>query len=164
MPSGGLQAEPMTARLELDLADEAATRRLGTQLAALVRPGDVVALWGDLGSGKTTLARALIQALVGEDEEVPSPTFTLVQTYDGPEATLWHFDLYRLERPEDSLELGLEDALADGLVLIEWPERLGRLLPRRRLDLSLAPGASAEGRRAILAGGDEWTQRWGDLA
>lgn len=117
-------------------------------------PGDVVALAGDLGAGKTTFARALIAAFAAEagqtPPEVPSPTFTLVQTYEFPRATIWHFDLYRIERPEDALELGIEEAFADGIALIEWPERLGPLLPAPRIEVRLAFGDSPDARRIEL--------------
>jgi len=110
----------------------------------------VVALAGDLGAGKTTFARALIAAFAAEAgqpaPEVPSPTFTLVQTYEFPRATIWHFDLYRIERPEDALELGIEEAFADGIALIEWPERLGPLLPARRMEVRLAFGDAPDAR------------------
>ena len=101
-----------------ELADEAATRRLGQTLAALARPGDVIMLHGTLGMGKSTLARSFIQALTSADEDVPSPTFTLVQMYEGANGDIWHFDLYRLDKPEDAFELGIEDAFADGISLI----------------------------------------------
>lgn len=140
-----------TDPIDLLLPDLAATRALARRLAAVARPGDVLALIGTLGLGKTELARAFIQALSGPDEEVPSPTFTLVQLYDGTAGTIWHFDLYRLARPDDVWELGFEDALGGGILLIEWPDRLGPLLPRRRLDLTLLPGDEAGARRAILA-------------
>ncbi len=154
----------MTAPVVLDLADEDATRRLGAGLAARARAGDVLALTGTLGTGKTTLARAFVQALADPAEEVPSPTFTLVQTYEAPAATIWHFDLYRLERPEDVFELGLEEALDEGIVLIEWPERLGGLLPARRLDVTLAEDGPPGGRRATLTSRRQWDDRIGDLA
>jgi len=154
----------MSDSVTIDLADEAATRRLGARLAALARPGDVVALWGDLAAGKTTLARAFIQALLGDDEEVPSPTFTLVQTYEASGATIWHFDLYRLERPEDAIELAFDDALADGVSLIEWPRRLGDLLPAGRLDLALTTGPTASARRATLTSHRQWDDRIGEFA
>lgn len=145
--------------ITLDLADEAATQALGRQLAALARPGDVIALAGDLGTGKSTLARAFIRALTTAEEDVPSPTFTLVQTYDGTTGEIWHLDLYRLERPDDALELGIEDAFATAITLIEWPERLEHLLPKDHLNLHLAGGATATARRATLSGGPRWTDR-----
>lgn len=150
--------------LTIALPDEAATRALAERLARIVRAGDVIALYGTLGVGKTTLARAFIRALTGADEEVPSPTFTLVQAYetgDGP--PIWHFDLYRLTSPDDALELGIEDAFADGISLIEWPERLGGLLPAGRLDLTLEAGAG-DSRRAKLNGGGGWPLRIEELA
>ncbi|GAB4194409.1 MAG: tRNA (adenosine(37)-N6)-threonylcarbamoyltransferase complex ATPase subunit type 1 TsaE [Thalassobaculales bacterium] len=133
------------------LPDESATRRLAALIARQARPGDVIALEGPLGAGKTAFARGFIQALPGgEGEEVPSPTFTLAQSYDLPGGPVWHFDLYRLARPEDALELGIEDAFAEAVTLIEWPERLGPLLPARRLRVVLAP--SGAGRQALLEG------------
>ncbi len=154
---------PETAR-RLPLADEAATEALARAVAGLLRAGDVVALWGDLGAGKTRFARALIDALArrggaGEGEEVPSPTFTLVQTYDLPAGLVWHFDLYRLDLPEEALELGLDEALSGGITLIEWPERLGSLLPRDRLDLTLDFAAAPQSRIATLAGHGRWAGR-----
>lgn len=143
---------------EFDLPDEAATLALGAALARRLRAGDLVALRGDLGAGKTALARGLIRALFGADIEVPSPTFTLVQTYDPPDGpAVWHVDLYRLEQPEEAIELGLEDAFADAVSLIEWPDRLGPYLPARRLDLTLTH--AGDGRRASLAGGGDWPAR-----
>jgi tRNA threonylcarbamoyladenosine biosynthesis protein TsaE len=126
----------MTLTFTLSLADEAATAALGARLGAAARPGGVVALIGDLGAGKTTLARGLIRSLAGAETEAPSPTFTLVQTYDTPHFSIWHFDLYRLTRPEEARELGIEEAV-DGLALIEWPERAGRYLPSARLEVRL---------------------------
>ena len=144
-----------------DLVSEAATASLAAALARRANPGDVIALNGALGSGKTSFARAFIRSLGSGDEEVPSPTFTLVEIYEfargGP--AVWHFDLYRLKYPEEAYELGLEDALAGAIVLIEWPEHLGALLPRERLDLVLLPGSSPERRIARLAGSPRWTDR-----
>jgi len=139
----------------IDLPDEKATLALAAQVAALVQPGDVIALKGDLGSGKTTFARAFIAAR-GGGEVVPSPTFTLVQTYNLPGGAVWHFDLYRLRTAEEAWELGIEEAFAAGVSLIEWPERLGLLLPKRHL-MILLDFAPAEGaRRATLTGGGHW--------
>jgi tRNA threonylcarbamoyladenosine biosynthesis protein TsaE len=132
----------------LPLADETATERLGATLAERLKPGDVVALKGDLGAGKTTLARAILRAASDDPALiVPSPTFTLVEVYETPRGTYWHFDLYRLEAPEQVFELGWEEARADGIVLIEWPERLGPLLPRH---LSVTLEIDGDGRRALL--------------
>lgn len=135
--------------MQIVLPDEEATGRLAARLAALLAPGDVVVLWGDLGSGKTALVRALIRDALEEPEaEVPSPTFTLVQTYDLPMGTLWHFDLYRVAASEEAIELGWEEARAGGIAMIEWPDRLGDLLPADRLDLRLA-FADAPGARLV---------------
>ncbi|MQX37536.1 tRNA (adenosine(37)-N6)-threonylcarbamoyltransferase complex ATPase subunit type 1 TsaE [Roseospira navarrensis] len=146
--------------LTLSLPDEPATVRLGGALADLLRRGDMVALRGDLGAGKTALARAIVRALTGDpDEDVPSPTFTLVQMYDTPDGTpVYHYDLYRLEDPAEALELDLEDALADGITLMEWPDRLAGWLPRDRLDITLGTtGPTA--RRVTLAPAGAWTRR-----
>ena len=133
----------------MSLPDESATERLGATLAERLRVGDVVGLKGDLGAGKTTLARAIIRAAAGDrDLIVPSPTFTLVEVYETPRGAFWHFDLYRLEAAEQVYELGWEEALAEGIVLLEWPERLGRLLPQH-LSVTLEL-ASDDGRRALL--------------
>lgn len=139
------------------LEGEAATTALGRRLAALARPGDVIALTGDLGAGKTVLARGFVHGLGLTDEDVPSPTFTLVQPYDTPEFTLYHFDLYRLKDPDEAFELGIEDAFSEGVSLIEWPDRLGPYLPRNRLDVTLVMGPG-ETRRALLSG-DAWDDR-----
>jgi tRNA threonylcarbamoyl adenosine modification protein YjeE len=145
--------------LTLVLADEAATARFGAKLARLLRPSDVVALSGGLGSGKTALARAVIRAFVAE-EEVPSPTFTLVQTYAAPAFQISHVDLYRLERAREVEELGLDEALdAGGVLLIEWPERAGSWLPADRLDIALSIGATSGTRRADIVGHRSWCDR-----
>ena len=142
--------------LTLSLADEAATTALGTRIGAVTRAADVVALHGDLGAGKTTLARGLIRSLAGPETEAPSPTFTLVQTYDTPGLSVWHFDLYRLNDPAEARELGIEEAV-DGLALIEWPERLGRYLPHARLEVRL--DFSGQGRIARLVDHADWSTR-----
>ena len=126
-----------------------AMRALGARLAPVLRPGDILALWGDLGAGKSTLARGLIQAAMGEEIEVPSPTFTLVQIYELPNYDLWHMDLYRLDDPEDVFELGVEDAFAEAVSVIEWPNRMGGYLPLHRLDITIEQ--TADGRRVTLA-------------
>ena len=141
------------------LADREATRRLARRLARLVRPGDVIGLGGALGVGKTTLARDFIDALADAPQEVPSPTYTLVQTYDVGKITVWHFDLWRIAAPHEAFELGFEDALAGGVSLIEWPERLGPLLPADRLDLVLEHGSAPDARVARIAAHGAWIER-----
>lgn len=140
----------------IPLPDEAATVRFGGALGRQLRPGDVVGLAGPLGAGKTTLARAAIGAVTGL-AEAPSPTFGLVETYEAPGVTLWHFDLYRLEKAEEIWELGLEEALDGGVLLIEWPERIMPLLPASMLLIRLTPDAG--GRRALVRGNEEWSAR-----
>ena len=144
--------------ITVDLPDEKATVAFAMRLATLAARGDVIALKGELGAGKTTLARAFIRAR-GGDETVPSPTFTLVQLYDLPGGAVWHFDLYRLRRPEDAWELGIEDAFNDGISLIEWPDRLGNLLPARELEVALEFGPTSTARRVTLTGGADWAGR-----
>ncbi|MBU6407184.1 MAG: tRNA (adenosine(37)-N6)-threonylcarbamoyltransferase complex ATPase subunit type 1 TsaE [Alphaproteobacteria bacterium] len=123
---------------ERPLEDEAATLALGARLAGLLRPGEFLGLKGPLGAGKTTLARGLIRAWTGDDAlEPPSPSYTLAQIYEGPAGVLWHMDLYRLRTPEEALEIGLEEALATALCIVEWPERLGPLSPPSRMELAL---------------------------
>lgn len=150
-----------TAADEIRLADEAATARLGAAIAAALRRGEAVCLSGPLGAGKSTLARALIRALTSPDEEVPSPTFTLVQFYEGAGLNLAHFDLYRLTSADEAYEIGLDEALEDGAAIIEWPERLEGALPTDRLDIDLTPesGPDSEARRARLTAHGSWRER-----
>lgn len=136
--------------LERFLPDEAATARLGEDLALALRPGDVLALSGDLGAGKTALARALVRANAGDpDLEVPSPTFTLVQSYEG-RVPVAHFDLYRLGSPSELDELGLDEALAEGAAVIEWADRAGDRLPATSVTVTLSHDGG--GRRAVVSG------------
>jgi tRNA threonylcarbamoyladenosine biosynthesis protein TsaE len=144
---------------ELDLPDAAATRKLGAWVAKAARPRDAIALEGDLGMGKTEFARGFIRARAGADVEVPSPTFTLVQTYDLPGGPVWHFDLYRLADPEEIWELGWEAAREGAIALIEWPRRLGPYLPADRLVVALSQGAHENARHATLSGGANWATR-----
>ncbi len=148
--------------IEIDLADETATADLAAALARIARPGDVLALSGDLGTGKTTFARAFIRAVGATQEEVPSPTFTLAQIYEAGTRTVYHFDLFRLSAPEETEELGMDDAFADGISLIEWPDRLGPRLPAERLDVALAMGAHPRARRVRLTGHGGWRRRLED--
>ncbi len=141
-----------------------ATAAAGAALAAVLRPGDVVALSGDLGAGKTTFARGLLHAL-GFEGEVPSPSFPIVIPYAPPELglPLWHVDLYRIDDPEEIEELGLDEARADSALLIEWPERMGGWLwpdaLRITIEATRTPG-SADARRLTWAAPTAWEGRW----
>lgn len=148
-------------RVTLTLPDLAATEALAARVAARVRPGDAILLEGPLGAGKSAFARAFLRAASGDPAlEVPSPTFTLVQGYDLPACPAHHFDLWRLDGPGALAELGWEEA-REGIVLVEWPDRLGSLRPPEALTVALAPGESEEARRATLAG---WPGRLAALA
>ncbi|RRH77987.1 tRNA (adenosine(37)-N6)-threonylcarbamoyltransferase complex ATPase subunit type 1 TsaE [Falsigemmobacter faecalis] len=141
------------ASLTLLLPDAAATTRLGAALSEVIGPGDVLLLDGPIGSGKTHLSRALIHAALareGRFEDVPSPTFTLVQVYETAAFEIWHADLYRLGHPQEVIELGLDEAMQQAVCLIEWPDRLGDLTPPQALHLTWA--AEGEGRRLTLTG------------
>ncbi len=147
----------------IELPNEAATAALAARIAAPARGGDVIALRGELGAGKTSFARAFIRAR-GGDEAVPSPTFTLVQVYELAESPVWHFDAYRLRDPDEAWELGIEDAFRDGISLIEWPERFGSLVPSRRLEITLSQGATPAARRATIDPAGDWAARLTGLA
>jgi tRNA threonylcarbamoyladenosine biosynthesis protein TsaE len=144
---------------ELRLADETATAALGRAIAEQLRAHEAVCLSGPLGAGKSTLARALVRALTTPTEEVPSPTFTLVQFYEGARLNVAHFDLYRLSSPDEAYEIGLDEALEDGAAVIEWPERLAGRLPKDRLDVMMAHSDSGTVRLAKLAGHGAWKGR-----
>lgn len=149
----------MPRTLTLDLPDLAATHALAARLAALLRAGDAVLLEGPLGAGKSELARAVLRAAAGDPAlEVPSPTFTLVQSYDLPAGPAHHFDLYRLDGPEGLAELGWEEA-REGIVIVEWPDRLGAEAPAGALRIALAQGEAEDARRAALSGWDDRLER-----
>ena len=149
----------MIARVTLSLPDPQATRTLGRRLAELIRPGDVVALRGVLGAGKTELARALVRARAGAAIEVPSPSYTLVQDYRFPKLVIRHIDLYRIADPAELLELGLDAPAADEAWLIEWPERAEAALPAERLEVELRQGDAPDARIADVTAGSEWGER-----
>ena len=147
----------LAAEGDFRLEDEAATQRLGAALAHALRPGEAICLTGPLGAGKSTLARALIRARTTPDEDVPSPTFTLVQFYEGDGLSIAHFDLYRLSDPDEAYEIGLDEALDEGAALIEWPQRLEGRLPPHRLDIEIA--LDGEARRVRLTPHGAWEGR-----
>ncbi|WP_137179693.1 tRNA (adenosine(37)-N6)-threonylcarbamoyltransferase complex ATPase subunit type 1 TsaE [Roseomonas sp. AR75] len=152
----------MQAPVTIHLPDAAATEALAARLAARARAGDAILLEGPLGAGKSTLARAFLRAASGDPAlEVPSPTFTLVQGYDLPGGrAAHHYDLWRLDGPADLAELGWDEA-REGIVLVEWPDRLGALAPADALTVALAAGAAEDERIATLTG---WTGRLAGLA
>jgi tRNA threonylcarbamoyladenosine biosynthesis protein TsaE len=147
----------------LALPDEAATARLAGSVARCVRPGDVILLAGPYGAGKTAFARAFLRAATGDpDLVVPSPSFTLVQTYTLPDGVeVWHYDLWRIAGTEEIAELGWDEARA-GIALVEWPERLGALTPPEALTIALAPVSCAPNARLATLSG--WPDRLAELA
>lgn len=147
-----------THRIELTLQTPEDTARLAARLGGVVGPGDVILLSGPVGAGKTHFARALIQSILTVAEDVPSPTFTLVQAYDTERGPLWHTDLYRLNGPDEIEELGLPDAFETAICLVEWPDRLGPYTPDDALHITLTPEGT--GRRVTLEGP---AARWAGL-
>lgn len=156
-----VNAQTLVDSREIVLADADATVALGRRLGAIATVGEAVCLHGNLGAGKTTLARGAIAAWTGEHVHAPSPTYTLVQSYAGERGELWHVDLYRLKRPEDAWELGLEEAFATAACFIEWPARLEGALPQDRLDVEITPEGG--GRRARLTAHGSWRQKLGTI-
>lgn len=146
----------------IPLQDDDASNALGRSIAGHLHAGDCLLLEGPLGAGKTALARAIIQVLqVRSDvEEVPSPTYTLVQTYDGAACPIWHADLFRLSDPQEIHELGLLEAMDEAITLIEWPDRLGPYKPARHLHIALdvAPGDTRHACLTAVGSGWDWTQ------
>ncbi len=151
----------MPDTLHLLLPDLAATERLAARAAGLARPGDALLLEGPLGAGKSAFCRAFLRAAAGDpDLEVPSPSFTLVQGYELPQGAAFHYDLYRLSGPDELEELGWEES-REGIVLVEWPDRLGWLTPEAALRISLQPDPEGAARHAVLQG---WDSRLAALA
>lgn len=146
--------------LVLQTVDE--TRGLAAAIAPLLKSGDVLLLSGHVGAGKTAFARALIRArLAAPNEEVPSPTFTLVQTYPHPQGDLWHADLYRLTHPDEVQELGLEDAFETAICLIEWPDRLGTSPLPGALTVKMAAHGATH--HLTMSGDASWAERLKDI-
>lgn len=151
----------MTETFEYFSPDEASTIAFGRKLAQMAKQGDVFALFGTLGMGKSVLARAFIQSLTGA-EEVPSPTFTLVQSYDAPDFEIFHYDLYRIKSPEEIFEIGMEESVYQGVNLIEWPEMMGGYLPRNCFRIEITP--QKDGRKiTISSASEEKRQRLAEL-
>lgn len=148
-------------RTTIDLPDLAAMEALGARIATNMRPGDVIALSGPLGAGKTTLARAILRA-AGHAGEVPSPTFTLIEMYEALQPPVAHADFYRLEDPAEVEELGLDDYREGAVLIAEWPERAGGFAHEPAcltIDVSFAGANAGGGRKAIVEGGADWLGR-----
>ena len=155
----------VTQHLNLILSSPEETATLARRLAPQLRAGDVLLMEGDIGAAKTHFARSLIQPLLAEPEDVPSPTFTLVQIYDTPDFDIWHVDLYRLTSPDEVVELGLVEAFEDALCLVEWPDRLADLKPKSALTLQLKMLEDVGVRSLTLAADSpRWTDLFRDLA
>ena len=153
----------------LTLLDPDATDALGHALADLLRPGDSVLLSGPIGAGKSHLARAIIRSKLeragAPPEDIPSPTYTLVQTYEAGGSEIWHADLYRLTSADEVFELGLDTAFETAICLIEWPDRLGDLAPPDALVIELSSDLAVDGRRAVLrSGSNRWQSALRSLA
>lgn len=161
-PSADLATQQTVWKLDLTSPD--ATAKLAAAFATIAAPGVCTLLNGPVGAGKSFFARTAIQALMAQSgpiEDVPSPTFTIVQTYDLPKLEIWHADLYRLTSPDELLELGLEQALDEAMCLIEWPDRLGDLAPRNAITLALTPAPNDHDRRfAEIKGAETLVTRW----
>lgn len=147
----------LTQTHQFHLPSEAETGALANRIAPLLTVGDTLLLEGDIGAGKSAFARALIRARLGRMEDVPSPTFTIVQTYEAPDGDIWHCDLYRLTHPDEALELGLDEAFETAICLIEWPDRLGDAVPKGALTLQFAAKDTAH--EVALVVDDNWAAR-----
>lgn len=147
--------------ISLSLTSPEAMTEFAHQMAQVLRRGDTLLLSGPIGAGKSTFARAVIQARLGYAEDVPSPTFTLVQVYDHPDGDMWHCDLYRLTDSQEVFELGLDEAFADAICLIEWPDRLGDAAPANALHLTFAAGDDAH--LVTISGSADWAVRLGHI-
>ena len=145
----------------LPLLSEADTAKFAEKIASIAKTGDTLLLEGPIGAGKSAFARAFIRARLGRMEDVPSPTFTLVQTYEDPNGDIWHCDLYRLTHPDEAFELGLDTAFDTAICLIEWPDRLGQYIPENALHLSFSAGDTHHS--VIISAPTAWADRIGHL-
>lgn len=143
--------------LTIAIPTEEETKKIAHLLASILQKGDIIALFGDLGMGKTTLSKYILQSFGFED--IPSPTFTLVQTYATPTQTFYHFDLYRLKTTEEIWELGIDEAFYEGICLIEWPERLANILPETALHCYFKQEKNTSERSLVFKGPASWQSR-----
>ena len=149
----------MTLSININLKSEKDTLKFGSNLAKIARCGDIFALSGDLGTGKTVVARGFIKQIIGNDTNVASPTFNLVNTYESNKGTIWHFDLYRLENSNEIEELGLDEAISEGICIIEWPEKATNEIPKNRLCIFLKEGEQTGVRSVQITSHGSWKDR-----
>lgn len=149
---------------KITITNEEDTKDLAIKIGSILRKKDCIALRGDLGAGKTSFSRSLIRNLGSDTQEVPSPTFTLVQFYNLPNFTIWHFDLYRIKHPEEIYELGWEDACYDGVTLVEWPENAGDLMPEDRIEIDIFFTGNNGERTITIKGLGEMEERLSHLS
>lgn len=149
----------MTIQVETQFKSAEETGAFASALGARLQPGDVILLEGGIGAGKTHFSRCLIQSLLPEPEDVPSPTFTLVQVYDAPACEIWHSDLYRLSDPNEAIELGLEEAFETAICLVEWPDRLSDLTPEDALSMELTAVDDTTRTASLRWGDPKWAER-----
>lgn len=144
---------------EIEIVDINEMKRFAERIAKLIKPKDVICLRGNLGAGKTTFCQFLIKALLGEEAEVTSPTFNLLHQYDANGLTISHFDLYRLKSRDEVFEIGMEEALTNGLTIIEWPEIVIDILPKKMIDLSISFSTKSTSRLININGSDQWIEK-----
>ncbi len=162
-----------TLPIHLSLDDEAATQSIGGKIGPFLKAGDVICLTGPLGAGKSTLARAMIKVALKQgtghalgkavEDDIPSPTFTMVECYDGGANPIYHYDLYRLDKAEDIIEIGLIDNIHSAITIIEWAERIAHMLPPSALILSLTSKDDPDKRQLTILGADEWPERFAKI-
>ena len=148
---------------EIEIADINEMKSFANKIAKLIKPKDIICLRGNLGAGKTTFCQFLIKSILGKDIEVTSPTFNLLHVYDGKEFSIWHFDLYRLKSREEIYEIGIEEALIDGVTIIEWPEIIIDILPKKMLDLSISFLDTSSTRLININGSNQWIEKLSKL-
>lgn len=142
-------------KINIDSFEE--TKALAEKISKITKLGDVIELRGDLGAGKTTFAKYFINSLLYKEEEILSPTFNLVHTYDTKDFTIWHFDLYRLKHENEAEELAIIDAFSNGVCIIEWPQIISRILPKSRLLINIL--STQDSRQALIEGYGSWKDR-----
>lgn len=149
----------MVMNKEIEIVNINEMKNFANKIAKLIKPKDIICLRGNLGAGKTTFCQFLIKSLLGEEVEVTSPTFNLLHQYEANGIMISHFDLYRLKSKEEIFEIGIEEALTNGIIIIEWPEIIIDILPKKMLDLSISFSANSASRIININGSDQWIEK-----